>query len=364
MSKNIRNYFVCANTSAGFVNFFSSNLADLERIYILKGGPGTGKSSLMKKIGKHFLEKGMEIEYIRCSSDPSSLDGIIIKELSTGIVDGTPPHTIEPTAPGAIEEYISLGMAWDSQILRDNTDEILYLKKEIFENYKDLYDILLNAKKYHDSIEKLYIEKTDFNKINQLTNALIKEIFKDTYKDETLTFKHRFFGALTKNDSINYIENLTEDMEKRYFIKGRPGTGKSSLLKKIVSACQKDGLSAEIYHCSLDPESLDMVIIPSLKTCIFDATYPHEIFPSKETDIILDIYQQALSLDTDQVLFDEISPINNKYARLLEEARLILEDIDFLHRKLEDIYVQSMDFTIINQITNDIIDEIEDLFYQ
>ena len=59
MAGKIVNYFAGGNTARGFHSLYDSNLQGLERIYILKGGPGTGKSSLMKKIGNEWLEKGM-----------------------------------------------------------------------------------------------------------------------------------------------------------------------------------------------------------------------------------------------------------------------------------------------------------------
>ena len=54
------------------------------------------------------------MELVHCSSDSDSLDGVIFPTLKIGIVDGTEPHVIEPKAPGAIEEYVNLGDAWDS----------------------------------------------------------------------------------------------------------------------------------------------------------------------------------------------------------------------------------------------------------
>ena len=75
-------YFAAANTRGGFVSFFDKIFSEDEcgRTYILKGGPGVGKSTFMKKLAKLSEDKGYTCEYFYCSSDPSSLDGIIIKE--------------------------------------------------------------------------------------------------------------------------------------------------------------------------------------------------------------------------------------------------------------------------------------------
>lgn len=94
MENKERHMFPGGNTSKGFYSFYRYILGQEEanRIICIKGGPGTGKSSLMKKVGAHFLDKGYLIEYHHCSSDNNSLDGVVIKELKVAILDGTSPH--------------------------------------------------------------------------------------------------------------------------------------------------------------------------------------------------------------------------------------------------------------------------------
>ena len=55
-----RHFFPGGNTSKGFYSFYRYILSqdDAKRILCLKGGPGTGKSSLMKKVGDYFFSKG------------------------------------------------------------------------------------------------------------------------------------------------------------------------------------------------------------------------------------------------------------------------------------------------------------------
>ena len=80
-------FFVGANSGEGFQNLFSE-LVDLEDTYdlmVLKGGPGVGKNTFMREIGR-------AVEYLWCSGDPDSLDGVVIPELRCAVADGTPPH--------------------------------------------------------------------------------------------------------------------------------------------------------------------------------------------------------------------------------------------------------------------------------
>ena len=92
MSK-IRRMFPGGNTSLGFYSLHDNIIgSDRNMLYILKGMPGGGKSSLMKDIGKKALGEGFDVEYHHCPSDPESIDGIMIDKLKVAIVDGTPPH--------------------------------------------------------------------------------------------------------------------------------------------------------------------------------------------------------------------------------------------------------------------------------
>ena len=58
------NFFAGANSGEGFRNLFPQ-MVDLEDTYdflILKGGPGVGKNTFMRQIGKTFEEAGAEVE--------------------------------------------------------------------------------------------------------------------------------------------------------------------------------------------------------------------------------------------------------------------------------------------------------------
>ena len=96
----VRRYFLGANTAKGFFSVYedfckpdSGNF-----LYVIKGGPGCGKSSFMKKIGKAAEDAGLDVEYVLCSADPDSLDGVLIPTWHVGYADGTswrwrfPPH--------------------------------------------------------------------------------------------------------------------------------------------------------------------------------------------------------------------------------------------------------------------------------
>lgn len=355
----MKDYFVCANTARGFQNYFSSNLQGLSKIFILKGGPGTGKSTMMKKVGLIYNNMNYDVEYIHCSSDVDSLDGVIIRKLGVAIVDGTAPHVIEPTAPGALEEYVHLGAAWNTDELEQHLESILKLQSDIKKSYVKVYDALERGMKVHDEWEKIYISEMDFNKADQLSEQLKEWIIGNNKGEGKGTAYHRFFGAITPNGSVDFIENLTEEMKVRYFMKGRPGTGKSSILKKLSGYAIERGIDVEIYHCAFDPNSLDMVVFPKLKACIFDSTEPHEHFPSREGDVIIDVYSEFVTPKTDEKYANEVSEIASRYRECINEAKANLGVAKCLHDDLERYYVQATDFHRINQMRKDILGRIQ-----
>lgn len=362
MAGKVLNYFAGGNTARGFYSLYDSSLQGLSRLFILKGGPGTGKSSLMKKIGQDWREKGYDVQFLHCSSDNKSIDGVLIPELNAGIVDGTAPHVIEPKAPGAVEEYINLGEAWDSRKLQEHRETIQQLTEKISAAFNTAYSLFGEALKIHDEWEKIYIENMDFEKANELTTSLIDRFFGDRKSAAGKGRVHdRFLGAATPVGAVDFVPNLTETVAKRYFIKGRPGSGKSTMLKKLAAEAQSCGYDVEVYHCGFDPHSLDMVIVRELDFAIFDSTAPHEYFPERETDEIIDMYAELIVPGTDEKYAAEIDDLSRKYKAKMDEAIQSLAGAKELRDQLEAIYIEAMDFAKVDEITGQIKKEIEEL---
>ncbi len=127
-----KRYFCASNSADGFVNYFDdfSAFPRSRRRYVIKGGPGTGKSRFMGDIALEAESGGARVEYYYCSSDPQSLDGIFLSfegGKTVSMIDGTSPHSAEATCPGAVDELIDLGAFWDSDMLASNGEKIISL---------------------------------------------------------------------------------------------------------------------------------------------------------------------------------------------------------------------------------------------
>lgn len=362
MFTKTRHYFVNGNTAQGFIDYFSSNLQGLEKVFILKGGPGTGKSTLIKFIATVCEKNGLDMEYIHCPFDPDSLDGVIVPDFKFAVVDGTAPHIIEPTAPGAIEEYVNLGAAWDSAKLKANKEEILRLSENMKESCRNTQKCFADGLAVHDEWEKIYINNMDFAKADKLIAETIALLLEDKRLDKTAVVKTRFFGGSTPFGSFDYIESLTSGIAKRYFLKGRPGTGKSTLLKKLASASAERGFDTEVYHCGFDANSLDMVMLPELDVCIFDSTAPHLYEPTRTTDEIIDLYARCVKAGTDEKYRRELQGISARYKMAVQRGTLYLADAKKLHDELKKYYIEAMDFAKVDALRDEIVKELQGLF--
>lgn len=347
-------YFGGGNTARGFHNLFESNFQGLQRLFILKGGPGTGKSSLMKAIGSEWSEQGFDIEYIHCSSDSDSIDAVIIPALKAGIVDGTAPHVFEPKAPGAVEEYVNLGSAWHSRQLAAQREPIERLNQQVTGAYQAAYSHFADALQIHDKWEEIYFGQMNFEKANAWTEELLHRLFQEKGQSDGGEVKHRFLGAATPTGAVDFVPNLTEGLAKRYFLKGRAGTGKSTILKKVAEAAAQRGYDTEVYHCGFDPYSLDMVIVRALDFAIFDSTAPHEYHPERAGDEILDTYSVFVTPGTDERFAAEIAQVGAEYKAKMQQGISSLAEAKRHRDQLEQLYVAAMDFTIVDELRDGI----------
>ena len=133
-------YFLGGNTASGFVSFYDGFCRGPEDfLWVIKGGPGCGKSSFMKTLGHAAEKAGLDVEYVLCSGDPDSLDGVYFPSLHTGYADGTVPHVIEAVTPGAAGLYLDLGQFYDRIALQKERRAIELLQTRYRALYREAY---------------------------------------------------------------------------------------------------------------------------------------------------------------------------------------------------------------------------------
>ncbi len=309
-----RHYVLTAIGSQGRSSFAENELRKYRKVIQLSGYP--------RELAEHLIHECYTV----------ARQGNTKIEIAHNCLDNAPEAMLMPELGAALINRPLYEPRYDITNLFDS--EMLSLCQK---HIGDAVTCFQKAKLIHDDWEKIYIAQTDFNSLNRLANDVIESLLSGRHSAHRGSFCDRFFGAATINGSVDYIDNLTAGL-KRYFIKGRPGTGKSTFMKKFASAACDNGFHVERYHCAFDPSSLDMVVVRELNLCLFDSTAPHEYFPSMAEDEIIDFYETAVHPETDTRFEKEISLCRSDYRDTIGSAINSLVLANEACKRCEDEY--------------------------
>ena len=347
MARNFES-FLGANTPVGFISFFDElyNPYDNSSAYIIKGGPGTGKSTLMKKVAKECEQKGLATEKVYCSSDPDSLDGIIVPDLGISIADGTSPHTLEPKFPGACENIINTGAFWDKRKLKERADEIRSLTLENSIHHRRSVKYLAAAGSIAEENIRITSAYIDRDKIDSFAMRFaMRELSrkKDSHPGRKIK---RFISALTPKGQVFLDEGIKALASRIIAIDDEYSCASSLLLDTIGEIAVKNGYDVIFCHCPLKPRmQCEHIIIPEKNLALITVRSAHKT--KIEYDRIIHtkrFFRDGINEHMTYLRF------NRRLMReLIEEAIAALKDAKRTHDKLEKIYVEAMDFASLNE---------------
>lgn len=355
MVKKERHLFPGSNTSEGFYPFFQYiiNTNEAKRIFYIKGGPGTGKSSLMKKIGNIFLDKGYTVEFFHCSSDNESLDAININNLGVALIDGTAPHINDPNFPGAIDEILNLGICLDEKKLELEKDNIVEISNKIKDNFNRAYTYIKSARIIHDNWSYHNKKALDIKSLNSLCEKLKNEILKDS-KNTLGKERHLFATTFTPNGIVSYVDTIYKDCNNIYILNGEPGTGKTTLLNFIKDEALRKGYFVEVFHDPLIPSRIEHIIIPDLETAILSS---NEINNSSFQGIEFNM-NDLLNKSYINTIKDDIKENKDNFYKLLNIGLNNISNCKKLHDELEKYYVQNINFKEIDAMCEKLINRL------
>lgn len=353
----VRHMFPGGNTSLGFFSFYDQIISqeDAKRIVIIKGGPGTGKSTFMKRVGEAMVKKGLDTEYLHCSSDNNSLDGIKIPELGVVIVDGTLPHAVEPLCPGAVDEILYFGQFWNEEGIKNHKNDIIETGKKLKALFSRAYKYLKAASSIYESSSDIYKSSENEGKVNLNATRLSEEIFKGkNVSDKTGKQRKMFASAITPEGYINYLDNIISD-NKVYELRGSTGTCESEILEKVKAWALERNYYIEAYYCALNPYKLEHIVLPSLKIVITTSNKYHNAHLSRHISIDMQKFYNKKAISAYR---NDLDANQNEFDRLMSCALQILSNVKALHDKLEAYYIPNVDFKAINSCYNDIMKKI------
>lgn len=340
MNLTSNNFFGSANTGTGFVNYLNEIMSETSRHYIIKGGPGTGKSYLMRAFAREGEKRGLNVECIFCSSDPDSIDAVIIKELDIGISDGTAPHIAEPVYPGVTHRIINLGDFWNDGILSSSRKRIIELTDLKGELYKNVY-LHLNAALCYDNISACALQKC---LLKEKADKAICRIINKTSNSKGKE-KIRLVEGITMNGYITLAPYLNEAAEV-YNI--HDSYNISHFIFDAIYSHLK-GSEMILSYDPLNTRKINMIYLPKDRILFCKNTTNEAKQINAERFVDKDQYKRNRLLIKNAV---------KGKAQGLREGLLLLEDIKRVHFELEDIYKDAMNFNEKEKYQNQLLKEI------
>ena len=333
----ITNFFAGANSGDGFQDLFSE-VVDLEDTYdlmVLKGGPGVGKNTFMREIGRSMEATGTPVEYLWCSGDPDSLDGVVLPEIRCAVVDGTSPHVVEPKYPAAVDRYVDLGRFYDLTAAKAAAEEV----KEHTRNYKAAYDRAYRHLKAARQVEldaAASVRKTfDHEKMERRTAGIITRELRRRGGEEGRTVR-RFLGSITHKgyiwrfDSVDALCPRVYELSDSWDLAGEA-------LAKLHRAAAENGWNTIACCAPEEPGRLEHLLIPGLGLA-FVTSRPNMPYTAKPFRRIR-VDAMAEPEGRARLRFQ-----TRMAALLREESVTALKAAKASHDKLEAVYNPYVDF--------------------
>ena len=320
-----KRYFAGANTTRGFVSYYNEIFRPCGAIYVIKGGPGTGKSRLMREAADLAEREGAEVEYFYCSFDPLSLDGIIINK-DVAVIDGTAPHVYEPTLVGAKENLIDLGAFWDEGKLRGHIEEIRTLmsqKKHCFDMAYSFLSLVGSIDATKSKVLDKYIER---DKICANASKMVSEI----NVPESEIAGTRIISALGRSGRVRF-DTFFENADQSIALGDHFGEG-HIYLDEIRKEANRQGITTAVSYDPMFSDRLNAVMAGD--TCFF-----------------ID--------ENERCAVPDVEELDTQIKAFVKKAEVWLERASRIHFSLEKLYVDAMDFARKEALQNEFISKLK-----
>jgi len=347
---NGRSFFAASNSRRGFQSYYESCFRHrVDRLICIKGGPGTGKSTLMRHVANEAERRGWRAEYYYCSSDADSLDAVLLfgKGRSLGLVDATLPHTFEPGLPGAEEEILDLGQFWNSTLLTERRGEITALNCRKAEGYRMAYRYLAGAGEMSDIMREVVPGVLDRPRMERTVRRLLHDCSAGDGKgdfDVGLSASIGMKGRVRLDTYLSLGERvcLIEDYHDSAF----------EMMRLLTNEAFGRGLRARVSYHPILPDEVDALYLIDSKT-VFLVCSAREVEACRQSapharliSMRRYVCRESFALVRGQV----------RYAMQMREALIAgakdaFARVSEAHEALERLYGEAMDFAAVERYT-------------
>ncbi|MGN1004589.1 MAG: hypothetical protein ACI4O5_07090 [Oscillospiraceae bacterium] len=348
-------YFLGANSPQGFYSLYDQLIdpAQAQAIYILKGGPGCGKSSLMHRVAQRAEDAGESVEYIQCSGDPDSLDAILLPERRTAIVDGTAPHVLEPVYPGVVESYVNLGECYDKAGLNTVRNEIMSCMTGYKGCYKRAYRCLGAAAEIAEDMRAILTTEALEEKAAKRAHGILGREVRAAGSGSGQVVQ-RFLGAVTHQGLVRYYDTADALCKRIYVLEDSYGLS-HLLLTHLLNAVAAAGYDVVACPSPLAPDRLEHLLIPGLSLAFLSAcpALPYDKRPYRRIRIDAMVDAELARRNKARLRFSR-----KVSSALIDEAVDSLAQAKAMHDELESLYNPHVDFDRVYRTADELAGKI------
>jgi energy-coupling factor transporter ATP-binding protein EcfA2 len=190
----VRYVFTSSHTSRGFYTYIPDLVNSIGQVYILKGAPGSGKSTFVRLLGEMLVEQGYDVEFWISAVEAVTPEGVYIPQLDAAIVNGSLPQPVDPRYPGS-HHLVNLEDYWDEERLKAYKAEVMELVDDIEDSSQQAYFYLKEASRVKERIRNIYSSRLNLGKVEELLKNISTEIMENAVQE-----KHYFAGRLHRKE--------------------------------------------------------------------------------------------------------------------------------------------------------------------
>lgn len=352
-------WFLGSNSASGFHSLYGGFCAgEDDFLHVIKGGPGTGKSSFMRRIGEAAERRGLDVEYILCSGDPDSLDGVYIPSLHVGYVDGTAPHVLDPAFFGASGDYVNIGRfcapVSDAGVRR----EIRSVTERYRSHYERAYSYLSAAYAADPAAYGTLLSDEDAEAARRRARSSAARELPLSPGEGARS--ERFLSAITCKGELRCEDTLTGLCRRIYALEARLGLA-DIFLREFADAAAERGHRHIVCRDALSPGHLEAVLLPDRGVAFLAVAPGREPGFKPERTLRLDsIPASGPPRPALRALRKSLSSDRKAAAALRSSAVEALAEAKKLHDELELLYRPYVDFAGLTQAGDEAISSLFD----
>ncbi|MDD2362315.1 MAG: hypothetical protein PHH84_05085 [Oscillospiraceae bacterium] len=353
-------FFIGVNSSGGFTGF-TDDLYEIEegwKAFLIKGGPGSGKSELLKRVYRHVTAYGQEAYAFICALNPNSFDGLVFPDIKVCVLDANAPHVIEPKCWGAVEQIVNLSTCINPTFIRERRAEIIEANRTyniLDKRYRKFIGAAANL--LGDS-RRIAFECTDTTKIQRNAARIAAREFGPRSELQGKESR-RFISAVTSEGLMTFQETIQSMCPRIYSVEDEQGVSSRLLIDELRKRALDNGHDVISCYCPLFPkEKPEHLLIPEIGIGFTTSNLWHKAdFP---------VYRRihaARFTDSERLRQRrQLMSFNRRAAReLINEAVIISGEAKAIMDDIKKIYDKYLDKEGLQMMADWVISEMDEV---